>query len=155
MSSNYSFSVTHWDIIMCLVTNAKEKMPLIMKHIVWLNLARQWRCLTDKSGFLFYWDTLIHSKTPGSNLTMQERVNWGQTPFRIKSMNRKSVNLMAEYDPEMGQSDPFICQVCRKLTKFWVTFDPELSMTPIQCTLFRVTLTRVFLECRLNLHNII
>ena len=31
----------------------EEKMPLIMKHIVWLNLAWQWRYLTDKSGFLF------------------------------------------------------------------------------------------------------
>ena len=31
----------------------KEKMPLIMKHIVWLKLAWQWRYLTDKTGFLF------------------------------------------------------------------------------------------------------
>ena len=28
-------------------------MTLIMKHIVWLNLAWQWRYLTDKTGFLF------------------------------------------------------------------------------------------------------
>ena len=31
----------------------EEKMPLIMKHIVWLNFAWQWRYLTDKKGFLF------------------------------------------------------------------------------------------------------
>ena len=31
----------------------EEKMPLIMKHIVWFNLASQWRYLTDKTGFLF------------------------------------------------------------------------------------------------------
>ena len=31
----------------------EEKMPLIMKHIVWLDLAWQWRYLTDKTGFLF------------------------------------------------------------------------------------------------------
>ena len=32
----------------------EEKMPFIMKHIVWLNLVWQWRYLTDiKSGFLF------------------------------------------------------------------------------------------------------
>ena len=31
----------------------EEKMPLIIKHIVWLNLAWQWRYLTDKTGFLF------------------------------------------------------------------------------------------------------
>ena len=37
--------------------------------------------------------------------------------------------LDAEYDPELGQSDPIIRQVCRKLTKLWVTVDPELSMT--------------------------
>ena len=41
------------------------------------------------------------------------------------TMTRKSVN----YDPELGQSDPIIWQVCRKLTKFLVTFDPERSMT--------------------------
>ena len=29
------------------------KMPLTMKHIVWLKLGRQWRYLTDKTGFLF------------------------------------------------------------------------------------------------------
>ena len=31
----------------------EEKMPLIMKHLVWLNLAWQWRYLTYKTGFLF------------------------------------------------------------------------------------------------------
>ena len=31
----------------------EEKMPLIIKHTVWLNLARQWRYLTDETGFLF------------------------------------------------------------------------------------------------------
>ena len=30
-----------------------KKMPLIMKQIVWLNLAWQWRYPTDKTGFLF------------------------------------------------------------------------------------------------------
>ena len=29
------------------------KMPLNMKHIVWLKLRLQWRYLTDKTGFLF------------------------------------------------------------------------------------------------------
>ena len=39
--------------------------------------------------------------------------------------------LDSEYDPELGQSDPFICQVCRKLTTFRVTVDPERSLTQI------------------------
>ena len=30
-----------------------RKMPLIMKHIVWLNPAWQWRYRTDETGFLF------------------------------------------------------------------------------------------------------
>ena len=31
----------------------EEKMPLVMKHRVWLNLALQFRYPTDKTGFLF------------------------------------------------------------------------------------------------------
>ena len=31
----------------------EEKLPLIMKHMVWLNIAWQWRYLTNKTGFLF------------------------------------------------------------------------------------------------------
>ena len=31
----------------------EEEMPLIMKHIVWLKIAWQWRYFTDKPGFLF------------------------------------------------------------------------------------------------------
>ena len=46
-------------------------------------------------------------------------------------MTRKSVNLTRNMTPELGQSDPFICQVCRKLTTFRVTVDPERSMTPM------------------------
>ena len=34
---------------------------------------------------------------------------------------------------------------CRNLIKFWVTFDPERSMS--RKDTFRVTLNRVFLEC--------
>ena len=41
--------------------------------------------------------------------------------------------------------DPIICQVCRKLTNFRVLVDPEWSLAPMDP--FRVTLTRVFLEC--------
>ena len=62
-----------------------------------------------------------------------ERVHWGQTSFRVND--------------DLGQSDLFICQVCRKLTKFRVTSDPELSMTPIDPYL--VTLTRVFFRVNL------
>ena len=37
----------------------------------------------------------------------------------------------AEYDPELGQSDPIICQVCGKLTDFRVILDPEWSLAPM------------------------
>ena len=46
----------HWDISSWLVVGIKwkkRKMPLIMKHIVWLKLAEQWRYLNEKTGFLF------------------------------------------------------------------------------------------------------
>ena len=36
--------------------------------------------------------------------------------------------LDAEYDPELAQSDPIVCQVCRKLTDFRVIVDPEWSL---------------------------
>ena len=72
----------------------------------------------------------------------RKRVHWGQTPFRV-NYDPEISQLDAEYDPELDQSDTITCQVRRKLTKFRVTIDPELSMTPKR-TLFRVTLTRVF-----------
>ena len=40
---------------------------------------------------------------------------------------REISQLDAEYDPELGQSDPVIRQVCRKLTDN----DPELSLAPM------------------------
>ena len=66
-------------------------------------------------------------KTPGSN---PERVHWGQTPFRVND-DQDISQLDAENDPDLGLSDPIICQDCRKLTNFRVTFDSELSMTPM------------------------
>ena len=75
----------------------------------------------------------------------RERIHWGYTLFWVNDDPEIS-QLDAEYDPELSQSEPIICQVCRKLTKFRVTFDPELSMTPMDHFL-RVTLTRMFLEC--------
>ena len=48
------------------------------------------------------------------------------------------------YDPELGQADLIICQICtKKLTDFRVIFDQEWSVWP-RWTLFRVTLTQVF-----------
>ena len=67
-------------------------------------------------------------KTPGSEID-PERVHWGQTPFRVNNDSEIS-QLDAECDPELGQYDPIICQVCRKLTNFRVIFDPEWSLAP-------------------------
>ena len=35
------------------------------------------------------------------------------------------------YYPELGQSDPVICKVCRKLTDLRVIVDPEWSLAPM------------------------
>ena len=69
------------------------------------------------------------TKTPGSKLD-PERVHWGQTPFQINDDPEIS-QLDAEYDPELGQSDPIVCQVCRELTDFRVIVDPEWSLAPM------------------------
>ena len=68
-------------------------------------------------------------KTPGPEID-PERVHWGQTPFRVNDDPENS-QLDTECDPELGQSDPIICQVCRKLTNFRVIFDPEWSLAPM------------------------
>ena len=68
-------------------------------------------------------------KTPGSEFD-PERVHWGQTPFRVND-DLEISQLDAECDPELGQSDPIICQVCRKLTDFRVIFEPEWSLAPM------------------------
>ena len=71
----------------------------------------------------------LHAKNtgPGSAWPIKGSI-WGQTPFRVNNDPEIS-QLDAEYDPELGQSDPIIGQVCRKLTKFRVTFDTEQSIT--------------------------
>ena len=65
-------------------------------------------------------------KTPGSEID-PERVHWGETPFWVNDDPEIS-QLDAERDPEMGQYDPIICQVCRKLTNFRVIFEPGWSL---------------------------
>ena len=59
---------------------------------------------------------MLHSKNTRVKLD-PERVHWGQTPFGVNNDPEIS-QLDSEYDPELGQSDAFICQVCRKLTTF-------------------------------------
>ena len=74
--------------------------------------------------------TIYTLKTPGSEIDPEERVHWGQTPIRVNDDPEIS-QLDAECDPELGQSDPIISQVCRKLTNFRVIFDPEWSLAPM------------------------
>ena len=50
----------------------------------------------------------IHSKNTRVSMT-RKRVCWGQTPFRVNDDPEIS-QLDAKYDPELGQSDPIICQ---------------------------------------------
>ena len=70
----------------------------------------------------------VHFKNTGVK-RVPERDHWGHIQFRVND-DPEIGQLAAEYDPELSQSDPIICKVCRKLTKFCVTFDPECSMTP-------------------------
>ena len=71
---------------------------------------------------------VMHSKNTRIELD-QERVHWGQTPFRVNDGPEIS-QPGAEYDRELGQSDPIICEVCGKLTDFRV-IDPEWGLSPM------------------------
>ena len=53
----------------------------------------------------------VHSKNTGVKLD-PERVHWVQTPFRVNDYSEIS-QPDAEYDQELGQSDPIICQFCK------------------------------------------
>ena len=66
-------------------------------------------------------------KTPGSEI-YPERVHWGQSPFRVNDDPEIS-QLDAECNPELGQSDPIICKVCKKLTNFRVI--PGMEFAPM------------------------
>ena len=70
-----------------------------------------------------------HSKNTRVKLD-PKRVHWGQTRFRVNDDPEIS-QPDAEYDPELGQSDPIICQVCGKLTDFRVLLDQEWSLAPM------------------------
>ena len=57
--------------------------------------------------------TNLHSKNTGLNLTRPERAHWGQTPFRVND-DTEIGQVDAEYDPELGQSDPIILSSLQK-----------------------------------------
>ena len=90
-------------------------------------------CIVMHCIVLLYCIVLYHEshtlKTPGSEID-PERVQCVQTPFRVNDDPEIS-QLDAECDPELVQSDPIICHVCRKLTNFRVIFDPEWSLAPM------------------------
>ena len=84
---------------------------------------------------------ILHSKNNVVELDPEIRLHCGHTPFRVNDDPEIS-KLDVEYDSQLGESDPLnsiytqyrillsepiICQLRRKLTKFRVTFDPELS----------------------------
>ena len=69
----------------------------------------------------------MHSiKTLGSNLTRK-----GSIGAKLHSDDPEISQPDAEYDPELFQSDLIICQVCGKLTDFWVILDLEWSLAPM------------------------
>ena len=76
--------------------------------------------------------TLIHSKNTRVSVT-GKRVHWSQTPFRVNNDPEIS-QLDAKYDPELGQSDPIMCQ-------FDWNSGSSLTRNGVwpQWTLFRVT----------------
>ena len=77
----------------------------VMRALNWqTNLIRDCTCI-------FY--VIVHSKNTRVSVTRKrvtrKRVHWGQTPFRVNDDPEIS-QLDAKYDPELGQSDPIICQ---------------------------------------------
>ena len=74
----------------------------------------------------------VHSKNTRVSMT-RKRVRWGQTPFWVNDDPEIS-QLDAKYDPELGQSDPIICQ-------FLLISGSPLTRNGVwpQRTLFRVT----------------
>ena len=95
-------------------------------HIHWYQLLHSQ--ILESRPFRFNWATLYYYSYPFSKNTGvkldPEMVHWGQIPFRGND-DLQTSQLDSNYDPELGQSDPIISQVCRKLTKFGVTFEPE------------------------------
>ena len=69
---------------------------------------------------------VIHSK----NTRVKHDPERVQTSFRVNDDPEISQS-DAEYDQELGQSDPIICQVCGKRTDFRVIVDPEWSLAPM------------------------
>ena len=142
----------HWSWLLHTQLASLKELQILVKHNYYIKIIIESTGVISKSFFcggggggqksLYYWNT--HSKNTRVSVT-RKRVHWGQTPFRVHDDPEIS-QLDTECDPEIGQSDPIICPVCRKLTNFRVIFDPEWSLAPMD--LFRVTqLTRVFLEC--------
>ena len=86
-----------------------------------------------------------HSKNTRVSVT-RKRVHWGQTPFRVNDDPEIS-QLDAKYDPELGQSDPIICQFDWFPGHRWpgMEFGPNGPFSGSR-------LTRVFLEC--TTHNL-
>ena len=80
-----------------------------------------------------------HSKNIPVSVT-RKMVHWGQTPFRVND-DPEICQLDAKYDPELGQSDPIICQVEWFPGHRW----PGMEFGP--WTLFRVTADPGILEC--------
>ena len=60
--------------------------------------------------------TIYTLKTPGSKPD-PEMGHWGQTPFRVNDDPDISQH-DAEYDPELGQFYPIVCQVSKKADRF-------------------------------------
>ena len=82
----------------------------------------------------------LHSKNTRVSMT-RKRVRWGQTPFRV-SDDPEINQLDAKYDPELGQSDPIICQFDWFPGHRWpgMEFGPNGPFSGSR-------LTRMFLEC--------
>ena len=80
----------------------------------------------------------MHSKYSQVSMT-RKRVHWGQTPVRVNDDPEIS-QLDAKYDPELGQSDPIICQFDWFPSHRWMEFGPNGPFSGSR-------LTRVFLEC--------
>ena len=99
----------------------EEKMPLIMKHIIWFSLAWQWRYPTDKTGFLFigtHCTSLLyysHVLTPNSQIFYESNLFLSPNGFNLGRVD--CITLLAFYQYYLLSCRDVPPQLCHSLRR--------------------------------------
>ena len=114
-----------------------EKMPLIVKHMLWLKLAWQWRYLTNNTGFLFIGTHFIAlCLTTFCVLEYVTEKNYCLMRAEVK-LSYKYSNLSPKLTPNYfrsGRSEE-LCLKPKQLFKDTSLFDNEIMNKIISSTL--------------------